>query len=359
MKILFWVPYPSEGASNRYRVEQYLPYLKNEGIDYALHHFWNSPAFKLLYKNGYYFKKFYYFILGTIYRIFDLFFIFRYDIVFIHREAYPIGGIFFETLLALLKKPFIFDFDDAIFLSFSSRQNNFIERFRNPKKIPKVILLSNWVVAGNNYLADFSRRYNSRVSVIPTSIDTIRYHPISKNEFGKVRIGWMGSVTTSKFLNSMRDVFIELSKRFSNGIEVKIVGSDFNVPGLTNIVSKAWSLEEELDDLHSFDIGIMPLLDNEWTKGKCGFKAILYMGVGIPCVCSPVGVNKEIVSDGQNGYLANSTQEWFSKLSALISDRSLRDKIGQAGRKTVENKYSVDAHIGEFIEVLKKVHKEE
>lgn len=358
MNILFWVPYPTSGASNRYRVEQYLPYLKKSGINFTLRPFWSNSAFKLLYKDGRYFEKFHYFILGTLYRIFDIFFIFRYDFVFIHREAYPVGGAFFETLLVFLKKPFIFDFDDAIFLSFSSKPNNFIEKLRNLKKIPKVISMSSWVVAGNDYLADFARRHNSRVSMIPTSIDTKKYRPVQRNKDGKTTIGWIGSITTAHFLNSLRDVFVELSKRFSDNIEIRIVGADFSVQGLTNIVSKEWSLEKELDDLRSFDIGIMPLLDNEWTRGKCGFKAILYMGIGIPCVCSPVGVNKTIIADGQNGYLANSQQEWIAQLSALISDRALRDKIGREGRRTVEARYSIDAHVGEFMSILKKVHNE-
>lgn len=357
MKVLFIVPYPSEGASNRYRIEQYLPYLKEAGINYSLHPFWSSSAFKLLYKSGHRFSKSYYFILGTIFRLFDLVRLFQYDVIFIHREAYPIGRAFFETVLAKLRKPFIFDFDDAIFLPSTSPPNNFIERYKKPDKVANIIKMSIHVIAGNRYLADFALPYNRSISIIPTPIDTDKYYPDEKRNSDGILIGWIGSVTTSSFLNTMRNVFIRLSKRFPS-IKFMIVGSEFSINGLSNIISKPWSLKEEIKDLMTFDIGIMPMPDNEWTRGKCGFKAILYMNMGIPCICSPVGVNKEIITDGVNGFLADTEDEWINKLSLLIENPELRKRIGCAGRKIVEQKYSVKANLSKFLEVLHSVCKE-
>lgn len=351
MKILFLVPYPSEGPSNRYRVEQYLPYLRNNGIRYSLRNFWSEPAYKILYKKGYFSKKTFFFIWGTIVRILDILCIFRYDLVFIHRESYPVGGAFFETILTLLKKPFIFDFDDAIFLPASSVSNSFVERFRNTAKIAKIIKRSRHVMAGNSYLADFALRFNKSVCVIPTSIDTENYHPLTKALAEKVIIGWMGSTTTLSFVYMMEDVFRRLSEKFNN-LEFRVVGGKFYLPGLNNISSAPWSYEEEKNALAAFDIGIMPMPNNVWTRGKCGFKAILYMSSGIPCVCSEVGMNKEIIVDGINGYLANTEDEWVEKLSLLIVSPQLRDKIGAAGRKTIEDKYSVRVNAPKFIEVL-------
>lgn len=357
MKVLFWVPYPTEGASNRYRVEQYLPYLKKSGIRYSLRPFWSRFAFKVLYKAGHRFAKFYYFVLGTISRLFDLLRIFQYDVIFIHREAYPIGGAFFESILAKLKKPFIFDFDDAIFLPASSRPNNFIEKYKRPEKVNDIIKMAGYVIAGNNYLVDFSLPYNRSVSVIPTPIDTDKYYPNRNKHNDEVVIGWIGSVTTLDFLNTMKSVFIRLSKQFSR-IKFKIVGGNFSIDGFSSVISKPWSLEEEIEDLKSFDIGIMPMPDNEWTKGKCGFKAILYMSMGVACVCSPVGVNKEIIIDGANGFLAYTESEWFEKLSLLIENSEIRKRIGMAGRKTVEEKYSIKVNAPKYLEVLKKVYEE-
>jgi len=355
MKVLFWVPYSTEGASNRYRVEQYLPYLKAAGIGYSLHPFWSSPAFKMLYKAGYRFSKFCYFVLGTISRVFDLVRIFQYDVVFIHREAYPIGGAFFERILTILKKPFIFDFDDAIFLPASSRPNNFIEKYKRPEKVNDIIRMAGYVIAGNNYLADFVLRYNRSVCVIPTPIDTDKYYPNRNKHNDEVVIGWIGSVTTLNFLNTMKSVFIQLSRRFPH-VKFKIVGGSFSINGLSSVISKFWSLEEELEDLRTFDIGIMPMPDNEWTKGKCGFKAILYMSMGVACVCSPVGVNKEIIMDGANGFLAHTESEWFERLSLLIENAEIRKRIAIAGRKTVEEKYSLIVNAPRYLEILQKVY---
>lgn len=355
MKVLFWIPYPSEGASNRYRVEQYLPYLKEAGIVCFLRPFWSSAAFKILYKKGHSVEKLCYFILGTFSRFFDLVQIFRYDIVFIHREAYPIGGAFFETILYILKKSVIFDFDDAIFLSASSRPNDFIERFKKPNKVASIIKRSEYVIAGNSYLFGFALRHNNSTTVIPTPIDTNKYYPDARNHSDEIVIGWMGSVTTLDFLNPMKNIFIHLSKEFPN-VRFKITGGGFSIDRLSVIISKPWSLEEELGDLRGFDIGIMPMPDNEWTKGKCGFKAILYMSMGIPTVCSPVGVNSEIIEDGVNGFLASSEKEWIEKLSLLIKDPELRRRLGAAGRKRIEEKYSLKVNAPKYLEVFKKVY---
>lgn len=355
MRVLFLVPYPAEGASNRYRVEQYLPYLEKEGIRYSLRPFWNRAAYRALYKNGHYFRKIFFFIRGTISRVLQIFCIAGYDVVFIHREAYPIGGAFFETVISVLKKPIIFDFDDAIFLPASSRPNNFIERFKDPRKVISIIRRSEYVICGNSFLAAFASRYNVSVAVIPTPIDTGKYYPAARNPGRKIVIGWIGSATTLDFLSPMKNVISVLSKEFP-GIIFKVVGGDFSFEGLSNVVSKPWSLNEEIDDLRQFDIGIMPMPDNDWTRGKCGFKAILYMSMGIPCVCSPVGVNNEIISDGINGFLADSEEEWIQKLSSLIRDCRLREKIGLAGRKTVEDKYSLKVNAPKYLEIIRKVN---
>jgi len=355
MRILFLVPYPAEGASNRYRVEQYFPYLKREGIKYSLCPFWSRSAYKSLYKNGHYFRKIFFFIWGTFARIFQIMGIAGYDVVFIHREAYPIGGAFFETVISILKKPIIFDFDDAIFLPASSRPNNFIERFKNPGKVASIIKRSKYVISGNSFLADFALRYNRSVVVIPTPIDTDKYSPGTRDTADRIIVGWIGSATTLDFLEPMSDTFARLTKEFS-GIKFKIVGGDFSINGLYNIISKPWSQDEEIEDLKGFDIGIMPMPDNDWTRGKCGFKAILYMSMGIPCVCSSVGMNNEIITDGINGFLADREEEWMEKLSCLIRDAELRKRLGDAGRKTVMEKYSLKANAPKYIDIIKKAY---
>lgn len=355
MKILFWVPYPKEGASNRYRVEQFLPTLENAGIEYDLHPFWNSAAFRILYKDGRYLRKFYFFVIGTFFRLVDILNIFNYDFVFIHREAFPIGCVFLEGILSKLKKPFIFDFDDAIFISSSSIPNSFIEKLKNPQKINKIIKLCECVIAGNGYLADFALRYNSNVSIIPTSIDTDKYYPMHSRRDDRVTIGWIGSITTLHFLKLLNNVFLGLSRRFPQ-LKLMIIGGNFSLDGFSDITCIPWSMENEISEMKSFDIGIMPMPDNEWTRGKCGFKAILYMSMAIPCVCSAVGVNKEIIISGENGFLAETEDEWMSKLSLLIEDCQLRKRIGLAGRAIVEERYSVKVNAPKFLEIIQMVY---
>lgn len=357
MKVLFWVPYPHEGASNRFRVEQYFSYFKKESIEPVLHPFWSNTAFKVLYEKGNYFKKIFFFLSGTALRFLDIFQVSKYDVVFIHREAFPLGSCFFESIISFFKKPIVFDFDDAIFLPFASPQNNFIEKFKKPEKVAKIIKLSNYVIAGNDYLAEFALRHNRNVSVIPTPVDLDKFYPIARNAREKVVIGWIGSITTTDFLKEMKGVFAKLSRRFDN-VEFKIIGGNFDNGEIPSVICIPWSLGQEVDQLRTFDIGIMPMPDNEWTRGKCGFKAILYMSMAIPSVCSPVGMNKEIITDGVDGFLAANEDQWVEKLTLLIENLGLRRKMGVEARKTVEEKYSVKVNAPKFIDILKKVYTE-
>lgn len=350
MKVLFWVPYPREGASNRYRVDQYLPYLEKSGIEYAVHSFWDKASYSILYKKGRFLGKLFSFARGAALRLLDVLRIRKYDVVFIHREAMPIGGAMLESAIFFLGRPIVFDFDDAIFLPSSSRYNNFIEKLKNPNKVADIIRKSAYVIAGNDYLAEFARCYNDKVSVIPTSINI----PAPAKDAAKttdIVIGWIGSITTVDFLNGMKDVFKALVGRFP-GIFIKIVGGDFDSSGIARVINEPWSIRTEEEQIRSFDIGIMPMPDNSWTKGKCAFKAILYMAHGIPCVCSPVGANNRIVKDGVNGFLAGTNEEWVEKLALLIKDPALRERMGAAGRDTIAKEYSVPVNAPKFLEVL-------
>lgn len=352
MKVLFFVPYPSEGPSNRFRVEQYLPYLQKEGIDYSLRPFINSRIYKILYRKGFLLRKFLFFIFFTMRRARDIVDARKYDIVFVHREVYPIGSLI-ERLLKVFSRKIIYDFDDALFIPNASGSNRGIEIFKDVSKIQKIIKISDHVIAGNNFLRNYALRFNKPVSVIPTSIDTDRYKPAaSKNSNAHLTLGWIGSSTTVKYLNMLSEAFNALFLKYHN-IRLVIVGGKWNKLISANISCKEWNLESEISYLQSFDIGIMPLSDDEWSKGKCAFKIIEYMSVGIPVVASAVGMNKEVIEDGGNGFLASSSEEWFRKISLLMDDAGLRITIGKAGRKTAEEKYSLKVNAPKFIAVLK------
>lgn len=353
IKVLFFVPYPSEGQSNRLRVEQYLPYLRSHGIRFSVRPFASRGFYKILYKEGFLFSKIFYFIRGSLNRILDLARVFRYDIIFIHREMYPIGPALFEYIVAKIKKPIIFDFDDAIYLPNVSKHNSFMERFKVPSKIFKIISLSSTVIAGNRYLRDFALKFNPNVTIIPTPIDTDIFKPAPKLKTNdkEIIIGWIGSPTTVAFLHLVEEAVIALSSKYSH-LKFKIIGGDFHINGLDSIINKPWTLAGEIEDLNTFDIGILPMPDNEWTKGKTTFKGILYMSMGIPTVSSAVGVNKELINDGENGFLAYSIDDWINKLSMLIENSQLRSQIGMQGRKTIEENYSLKIYAPKFLDTL-------
>jgi len=355
MKILFLVPYPTEGPSNRFRVEQYLPYLNKAGYRYSLSPFWTRKAYSILYNNGAYFRKLFYFFVGTFRRIVDILTISGYDIVFIHREAYPIGPPFFEWLTHRFKKPIIFDFDDAIFLQNYNPVNKIYRFFKFPSKIKYIIKMSSAVIVANNFLKEYAEKYNKSVFIIPTSIDTSKF-TIAKRNNRQVTIGWIGSQTASSYLEIIFGAMQKLSEEYD--FILKIIGADKNIsiPGV-EIENKKWSLKNEIEDFQSIDIGIYPLPDSLWARGKSAFKAIQYMSMGIPVVASPVGMNREVIQNGVNGFLANSDEEWIDKISLLIENKDLRAKIGLTGRKAVEEKFSLKVNAPKFLEIIKSIVK--
>lgn len=352
MKILYWVPYPEEGPSNRFRVWQYLPFLDQLGYKYRLCPFWNSRAYKILYKNGHYFEKALYFFHGVIGRFMQVSNLFKYDIVFIHREACPLGPPFFEWLTYMFNKPIIFDFDDAIFLKNFHPANAFYRFLKFPSKTKNIIKMSKAIIVANSFLEEYACRFNSSTYVIPTPIDTEKF-TIIKKDSEQIVIGWIGSSTTASYLSIASNAIKELSKKYN--FTLKLIGArrSMHVPGV-NVENSDWSLEREVKDFQSIDIGIYPLPDTLWVKGKAAFKAIQYMAVGVPVIASPVGMTAEVIQDGLNGFLADSDRVWFDKLSRLIESKLLREKIGLAGRKTVEERYSLEANAPKYLEILKK-----
>lgn len=317
--------------------------------------FLSSSTYQILYEKGHRLRKAVALILGFWKRVFLFRVIPSYDIIFIQREAFPLGPPFFEKALRQMSKRIIYDFDDAIFYPSVSPENRFIRFLKSPEKTGKIIKLSDLVIAGNDYLAQYAKGFNHRVEILPTPVDVEKYKPGIKKNSEPIVIGWIGSKTTSAFLKDVEDPLRKVLKRFGKKVKIKIVGGGgFKFKSLS-AEYKEWSLDEEVEDLQSFDIGIMPLPDNPWTRGKCGFKALQYMSVGIPALCSAVGITCEIIKDGVNGFLIRSRGEWVSKLSRLIEDDQLRKKMGQAGRKWVEERYSLAAYAQRFLALLRKI----
>jgi glycosyltransferase involved in cell wall biosynthesis len=262
---------------------------------------------------------------------------------------------FFEKAFKKRTK-FIFDFDDAIWLMDVSDGNKNWKWLKNPAKTSQIIELSDMVFVGNKYLAGYALKFNKNVKIIPTTIDT-DYH--KKNIFStakeKICIGWTGSDTTIKHF-IMAESFLEKTKeKFGDKIYFKLIGSDSYKNPRLNLEGIKWNLQTEINDLSEIDIGIMPLPDDEWSKGKCGFKGLQYMAMEIPTVMSAVGVNNEIIEDGTNGFLVSTENEWIEKLSLLIESKELRNKFGVNGRKTVLEKYSVNSQKHNYLEYFNEL----
>lgn len=353
MRVLFLAPYPAdESPSQRYRFEHYLPFLQEQAIRYSYQPFLGRSTWKIFFKPGHLPRKAMGVMAGYLRRFFLLFSIPRYDFVFIHREAAPLGPPVFEWLIAkLFRKKIIYDFDDAIWIPSTSTYNKAVAWLKSFSKVSRICKWSYKVVVGNEYLGDYARRFNNRVVEIPTVVNTAMVHNQVQDQLTEQpAIGWTGTFSTLKYLDMVLPVLQELQQE-TDFIFYVIADKDPQLP-LKQYRFVRWAKETEAADLLRFHIGLMPLYDDELSKGKCGFKAIQYMSLGIPALVSPVGVNVVIVEHGVNGYLCNSPEDWKNSLRSLLKDRELRKMNGEKARQRIEENYSVQATKQSFLDLF-------
>jgi len=355
VNVLFVLPYPVEAPSSRYRVYQYLPYLRANGINPTVSRFIDSSDFfRRLYQPGAVAYKAAYFIGQSLRRLLDLTRVRRFDAIFIQREALPVGPALFERIAAKLGSPIIFDFDDAIYLPRSSKANRWVSWLKQPEKTAEIIRHSQQVIVGNRILQEYACQHSQRVTIIPSSVDMERYTMRNSRQAAgaHVTIGWVGSGTNLDYLEALAPALRALQA--TDQVKVSIIGGTVDLPGV-DATCRPWQLDREIADLHSFDIGIMPLTDDPWTRGKGGFKAIQYMGVGLPVVASPVGINTELITNGVSGFLATTPDDWQQALATLVGDATLRRQFGEAGRATVAAGYSTQVNAPKLLEVIRSV----
>lgn len=324
MKILFIVP-RLDKASSRYRAIQYGPYLREWAIESE-----------------------YIALPKTIMKRFKLWYACkRYDGIVLQKRLLSWWDLFW---LRKFSNKLFFDFDDAIVFT----DYGVIKKTRQ-KKFIRIMANTDFVIAGNTYLQQLAIKYrqpimrsfknnNSNdqclVKVLATPIDLSRYEQKNYQRKDKITIGWIGSRITLPYLEAIKPALEKLGEKYSN-LVLKIVADEF-IECETLMVEKIrWTAENEISDLQDMDIGIMPLDDNSWTRGKCSFKLLQYMAVGVPVVCSSVGMNKDVVTDGINGFWAANKEQWVQQLSILIEDEALRERMGNLGRKRIEEEYNV------------------
>jgi glycosyltransferase involved in cell wall biosynthesis len=349
-----WVPYPLGSVpGQRFRIEQWKPYLEADGISVDLRPFAEPGLLQVLHQPGHLAAKSLGMFAAFAGRARDAVSLGGCDAVLVHRAACLAGPAFLERLAAG-RRPLIFDFDDAIYLFHSSGANRWMSRLKLPGKTATLCRISRHVVVGNEHLGEYARAFNPNVTVIPSSVDTDAYRPRPRPSSPRpLVLGWMGSSTSQTYLETFAPVLRQILD--AQPLELLIVSDREPVlPGVPHRW-RPWSAEREAADLAEFDIGIMPMPDDEWARGKCSMKALQYMGMGVPAVCAAVGANVGLVEHGENGLLATTPDEWISGIRALAADPALRRRLGDAGRRTVEAGFSMRAAAALFAGVVRGV----
>lgn len=357
VRILFISAGSRVAPATRYRIYQILPFLEKEGIDYKVYSIFSermtfrmikSPTFNKLQRIVYYVQL----VMERFIRAWKIIFLAgRFDIVFLQRATFPIG---LEKLLRLRNKNIIFDIDDAIYLPDNDETGfiGWLKRQMKKREVISVLKISKCVITENSYIKDFVKNYCKKVYIIVGPIDIIRNFIKEDNAVSEeILIGWIGSPSTAMYLNMLDGPIKELTKKHK--IRFRLIGSgSYSIDGV-KVELMDWDEGTEVSELHKFDIGIMPMPDNEWTRGKVGCKTVQYMANAIPSVVSYTPTTLEVINDGVNGFLADSEEEWIEKLSLLIENPELRKRIGIAGRKTAEQRFSIQTNGPRYIGIFK------
>jgi glycosyltransferase involved in cell wall biosynthesis len=334
-RVLALASYPIESASSRYRITQFIAPLRERGIDVAFSPFLDAALFTDLYAPRRMFRRLPRLALAMLRRLGAVVRAMHADVVFVQREAMLFGPPVIEWLAArVLRRPLVLDLDDATYLPFASPVYGALAtRLKWPGKVERLVRWSSLVVCGNpNIAADVQAR-GAKTIVLPTVVDTRVFHPGETNAVPVV--GWIGTHTTYPFLERLRPVLDALARE--QRFELTIIGS-----GRAGVDTRPWRMDREADDFRSFDIGVYPLLDDEWNARKSGLKAVQFMASGVPFVMSPVGIGATLGVPGETHLLATTDDEWLAALRRLLTDPELRARMGRAGRRYAEEHCSID-----------------
>ncbi|MEO9967602.1 MAG: glycosyltransferase family 4 protein [Reichenbachiella sp.] len=348
-KILFLTPYPQDTAgSQRFRFEQYYPALIKARIDFDSRSFMDENTWDILYRDGFLVRKAAGIFLGFLKRFWLMLWLRKYDFVFVHREATPIGFPIIEWIIAKVwKKSLIYDFDDAIWLENTSVENRLISWLKYSGKVNKIISWSDKVSAGNQFLMDHAKLFNSAIVYNPTTIDTANRHVPRNKEKDQLYVGWTGTHSSLRYLEPILDMVLQLS--VSLNFKLLVIADKSPEIEHNNLEFIYWNKEHEIEDLNLIDIGLMPMENEEWANGKCGFKALQFMALEKPVLVSPVGVNSEVVVDGEHGYHCRTPAEWKDRLEQLIESIELRNSLGRNGRTKVMAEFSTESNTDSFL----------
>lgn len=352
IRLLAVLPYPlNEAPSQRFRIEQWTPHLERLGcsVQYAVT--LDSAAYRAVYRGGSTGQKMALVLWAAARALPRL--LRNADAIFLHRHTYLFGPALPERLMRLVRphRAVIYDFDDAIFLHASSGANKRFEWLKSPNKTADLCRLADAVSVGNTFLGDYARKFNHHVAIVPTTIDTDTYVSRPKNQGGgRVILGWTGSATSQVHL----EIFAPILKQILAECPVDLRVVSNRRPLLPEIPHewREWTPETEVASIQDFDIGIMPMPDDEWSKGKCSLKALQSMAVGVPVVASAIGANRDAIDHGRDSLLASSPEEWIAAVRKLATDHEYRLLLGKHARTTIEQRFSAPSSARTLFELV-------
>lgn len=353
IRVVCFSPYPEEGPSVRHRITAYRELWARSGVSLTLWPFMTRRFFGIRRQFGRLrtAEKLAQFAFCTLRLLVRLPLAVRYDWVIIHRELFPLGGAVLERVLKRFNGNIAFDFDDAIWHPPSNEVNQ--RKFLwSDRRVADTLSLSQVAVPGNEYLADYARQYAARVQIIPTSYDDLGGRQAGSNV--KPVVVWIGNLGNAFYLRELLPVLEELSAgraftlRLIGGEDIETIRSE-----RVDIEYCRWSASRERAWLCESDIGIMPLVSKGYEQGKCAFKVVQYFSAGLPVVASPVGMNRDVIVEGENGFLAEGRAGWHSALERLLSDASLRVRMGERGRQTYLERFTREENARLWQELLR------
>jgi glycosyltransferase involved in cell wall biosynthesis len=347
VKVLALTKYERRAASTRQRFTQYFPWLAAHGIEVEISALLDDAYLERLARGertgrrgalpAY---------AGRIRRLLRR----DFDLLWVQYDLFPYLPGLFERLVGLGGTPIVCDFDDAIFHLYDQHPRGLVRRLLGSKLAP-LLSKASACICGNAYLKAYAERWCPNSIVIPTVVDTDLYRPVAHAPGARPVVGWIGSPTTWTNVEPLLPVILPLLAEA--GADFHVVGAGPRAEGIRGITAIAWSEAGEISAVQAMDIGMMPLLDRPFERGKCGYKLIQYMACGLPVIASPVGVNSEIVEDGVNGFLVDGPEGWAGALRRLLADPALRRRLGAAGRERVERDYSLAAQQPVLLDVLR------
>lgn len=350
MRILALTKYGPMAASTRQRFVQYQPALAAAGLSVAYAPLLDDAHVRRVAEG----KRAAPLAVAGAYarRLVDLARAGRFDALWVHCELFPYLPGTFERVAFIHGKPVVYDYDDAIFHMYDRNSNAVVRRLLG-KKLAPLIGSSTLACCGNDYLRDYAAQFSDRTFILPTVVDIDQYAPAESSPDRPLTIGWIGSPSTWAFVRPILPVLAELYR--DRGVRFLAVGAGpaADPDWFEGMTSEPWTEASEISSVQGMDIGVMPLPDEPWARGKCGYKLIQYMACGLPVVASPVGVNVSIVDEGKTGLLATDLDQWQAMLARLIDDPALRASMGKAGRARAVEAYSLQAHAPRLVETMR------